>query len=760
MAFRINFAAYSAGKTLYAYIKKLTNGAPGQMWDDVNLQFSSAVVSPNEQISLTAGAGVEKTFYSGETSGNLGTYSGKVIVYVVDTEDNYVVGTNVVEVFHGVEVDESVYKDRTIVALGAEKNTAQSVPVMVFNPATGAPSSASVTSTQIGPPIAGLPYGNTTNAAIYTGAPGAYLVQLTASETNVADGVKIRVKTSDGGQGDLLLMVGDRSVEADLKDGGRLDTIFDTIDANLDTVKDTDLPAIDTKIDALPTAAQAADAVWDEAISGHVAAGSAGNLVERLDIVAAGGAGELTAAGASNLPNLDAAVSTRATPAQVNTEVDTALTDIHLDHLFAATYDASAKPGVADALLNEMVEDDGGITRYTVNALENGPGGTISASLVADAVWDELQSAHTTVGSFGEIASEIANILADTNELQTDLADGGRVDNLIDAVATQASVDALNDLSTADVDARLQAIGLDHLVSSSVAGGDVTTNSIFGKLASATGVWSTFDASTDSMEALRDRGDAAWTTGAGGSAPTAADIRAEIDSNSTQLAAIVADTNELQADWADGGRLDVILDAKSTHTAADVRTEMDSNSTQLAAIVADSNELQADWTDGGRLDLILDEIKTDGDAVLVDTDAIDVTLKSGGTIHTLITNIDPAPSTISAEFINPSRTFRFLQDQSKARNIVTARVGDNITLAGDFTDVLNPDTSIASAGGVTVTEGDGGDLTIGTAAPSQDREKVNVQISGWKAGKTYVLKFECNTTDGDTISGEGVVKVK
>lgn len=43
--------------------------------------------------------------------------------------------------------------------------------------------------------------------------------------------------------------------------------------------------------------------------------------------------------------------------------------------------------------------------------------------------------------------------------------------------------------------------------------------------------------------------------------PTAAAIRAEIDSNSTQLAAIVADTNELQTDWANGGRLDLLIDA-------------------------------------------------------------------------------------------------------------------------------------------------------------------------------------------------------
>lgn len=62
-----------------------------------------------------------------------------------------------------------------------------------------------------------------------------------------------------------------------------------------------------------------------------------------------------------------------------------------------------------------------------------------------------------------------------------------------------------------------------------------------------------FVTGTDSLEAIRDRGDNAWTTGAGGSSPTVEEIRSEIDSNSTQLAAILADTNELQTnqgDWA------------------------------------------------------------------------------------------------------------------------------------------------------------------------------------------------------------------
>ena len=52
-----------------------------------------------------------------------------------------------------------------------------------------------------------------------------------------------------------------------------------------------------------------------------------------------------------------------------------ALDEIHLDHLLAADYDPASKPGVATALLNELVENDSGVSRFTENALEQAPSG-------------------------------------------------------------------------------------------------------------------------------------------------------------------------------------------------------------------------------------------------------------------------------------------------------------------------------------------------------------------------------------------------
>jgi hypothetical protein len=52
-------------------------------------------------------------------------------------------------------------------------------------------------------------------------------------------------------------------------------------------------------------------------------------------------------------------------------------------------------------------------------------------------------------------------------------------------------------------------------------------------------------------------------------APAGASHAADVAAVKAETAAIVADTNELQTDWANGGRLDVILDARALQTSVD-----------------------------------------------------------------------------------------------------------------------------------------------------------------------------------------------
>ena len=136
-----------------------------------------------------------------------------------------------------------------------------------------------------------------------------------------------------------------------------------------------------------PSSADIADAVWDEAIADHTTGTTFGGKNQKI------------------VPS--------ETIDDYKADVATALTNIHLDHLLATDYDPSNKPGAATALLNVMVENDGGVPRYTANALENAPigSGGLTAAVIADAVWDEDLSTHTNAGTAGKIVNSIKKLI-------------------------------------------------------------------------------------------------------------------------------------------------------------------------------------------------------------------------------------------------------------------------------------------------------------------------------------------------------------
>jgi len=108
------------------------------------------------------------------------------------------------------------------------------------------------------------------------------------------------------------------------------------------------------------------------------------------------------------------------------------------------------------------------------------------------------------------------------------------------------------------------------------------TGSTLTACATATG----FATPTD-ISNLQTHGDATWATATGFSTLDADDIL-------TALGLAEGNLDEQFAAITGGA------------TAEEVRIEMDANSTRLAAIAEDTNELQTDWADGGRLDLLLD----------------------------------------------------------------------------------------------------------------------------------------------------------
>lgn len=138
---------------------------------------------------------------------------------------------------------------------------------------------------------------------------------------------------------------------------------------------------------------------------GLIAGKQTGNSTARTELRATGaGSGtfdETTDSQEANRDNMQAA-------AQAAIEAN------HLDHLLAADYDPASKPGVSTALLNELVESDSGVSRYTANALEQAPSGTGAS---AAAIRAEIDSNSTQLAKLGtpagaSLAADIATRMA------------------------------------------------------------------------------------------------------------------------------------------------------------------------------------------------------------------------------------------------------------------------------------------------------------------------------------------------------------
>lgn len=147
--------------------------------------------------------------------------------------------------------------------------------------------------------------------------------------------------------------------------------------------------------------------------------------------------------------------------AEVQSEVQDAIEVNHLDHLLAVTYDPASKPGVADALLNELVESDAGVARYTANALEQAPTGGSAPTVgqIADAVWDETLADHLGAGSTGtglNAAGSAGDPWVTALPGAYGAGSAGKIlgDNLnatVSSRASQASVDTIDDFLDTEV---------------------------------------------------------------------------------------------------------------------------------------------------------------------------------------------------------------------------------------------------------------------------------------------------------------------
>jgi len=236
-------------------------------------------------------------------------------------------------------------------------------------------------------------------------------------------------------------------------------------------------------------------------------------------------------------------------------------------------------------------------------------------------------------------------------------------------VATPGASDAR---ILAQVNAGLVALGLDHLVSATVAGADVADNSIVARLASksATADWDTYNQTTDSLEAIADttanETSLLSTTIAGKTNSTTYSLTVGPEDDDSLLNQTVVFRDVSTADqlsvrkitsWS-GSTKTMVVDSDPDFivvatdkvevyattmppTAVQVRAEIDSNSTRLAT---NATNVSAVITTQGSHTTTLAAVKTETDKIAATQTTVNANATNLGLVKT---ETDKLPATIT-----------------------------------------------------------------------------------------------------------------
>ena len=366
------------------------------------------------------------------------------------------------------------------------------------------------------------------------------------------------------------------------------DPATDTVATVTDVTTKTGYSLAATGLDAISQAAtgmvEIAKAVWDRVLTGatHNIVNSAGRVLRELK--------------KSNI--IVSGTAQAATASTFTLEVGSNATDSFYDHLWIVT--------------------TGGTGADQVRSIESYVGATLVATLSAGNNWvvtpdatttyDLVRSASTHVGDISASALALINAECDTAIADASLATSAAqttaqndldiitgADGVILLSTTQASIDAIEIDTSTTLQAELDAI--QAAVITNAAGVDIAADIIAVK-AETTSILT--DTGTTLDNHLTDIKGTSFVK----DTHSLIDIEAYVDildDATSGNAKIATDAAAILADTAD-------IQPKIGTPAADVSADIAAVKVDTAATLVDTNELQADWTNGGRLDLLLDRL--------------------------------------------------------------------------------------------------------------------------------------------------------
>ena len=299
-----------------------------------------------------------------------------------------------------------------------------------------------------------------------TNMPGLYELHLPDAALASATGKDQVVVMLKGGTNMVPVLLEIQLTDFDLNDATPLVTVNDTVAdaitaASLDSLALAAINAeVDTAIETYKLDHLIAVADGDDPVNGSIIADMVSATGDWSTFTAANESLEALRARGDSSWITSVATSTL-TIAQVNTEVDTALADIHLDHLIAV---AESGQVANDSIMAQLAASD------------------------TPATW----------ASFNNVTDSLESIQDDK--------------------PNSASITAL-------IDAQLVLNNLDHLFKVPILDSDVVDNSFAARITDSTSVtanYTNFDHTTDSLRAIRDN--TAWNTATGFSTHSAADV--------------------------------------------------------------------------------------------------------------------------------------------------------------------------------------------------------------------------------------------
>jgi hypothetical protein len=405
-------------------------------------------------------------------------------------------------------------------------------------------------------------------------------------------------------------------------------------------------------------------------------------------------------------------------------------------------------------------------TTYTVTAFGQIPGASApTAGEVADAVWDEATSGHTTSGTFGEQAkTDIDSILSRTTTALPNVApaaNGGLptvdANNYVKGLQSASNLHQFDDLDEAeDMRFKLHADQPDYVPATAAAlttvGGNVTT--ALGRLGSWTGTGR--NTILGAIQALfRKDADATVPSdvnadlgsGAGSAANTTDSLQGQRDNVGTAGAGLT----EVSGGGGDSAALLLsttiaTLTNQTTFTLTDGPPDNDALTDAIAIIIDQSDTTQKTFAP------IKKYVASTKKVIL--SRAPKFTIASGDTFKAVI---DSKPL-LSPEFVDRDHTWRFDNSrQTTAPNRVTENTAFDGLTKIDFTNCIDSDDSLASINSVTISPTAGDEPTLGTSYLHTDGKSVVVPIACTEDGDpcdtgTYTITASITTADAQVKS--------